>query len=37
MMGITLIVMKVDQEMKDLVDLECQTIGLTQFNRGVKP
>jgi dihydroxyacetone kinase-like protein len=37
MMGITLTVMKVDQEMKDLVDLECQTIGLTQFVRGVKP
>ena len=31
MMGVTLTVMKVDDELKELVDLEAESIGLTQF------
>jgi len=33
MMGVTLSVMKVDDELKGLVDMECQSVGLTQFSR----
>ena len=31
MSGVTLTVMKVDQELKELVSLECDSMGLTQF------
>lgn len=31
MMGVTLTLMKVDKELKTLVDLECNSMGLTQF------
>lgn len=30
MMGITLTVMKLDDELKELIDLDCETMGLTQ-------
>ena len=33
MMGITLTVMKVDKELKELIDLDAQCMGLTQFRR----
>ena len=31
MMGATLTVMKLDDELKDLIDLDCNTMGLKQF------
>lgn len=31
MMGVTLTLMKVDKELKTLIDLECSSMGLTQF------
>ncbi len=31
MMGVTLSIMKLDDELKQLIDLECKTVGLTQF------
>ncbi len=31
MMGVTLTMMKLDAELKELVDLECESMGLTQF------
>lgn len=34
MMGVTLTLMKVDDELKSLVDLEAQSMGLTQFGKG---
>ncbi len=34
MMGITLTVMKVDSELKNLIDLDACSMGLTQFKRG---
>ena len=34
MMGITITLMKVDDELKSLVDLECESMGLTQLGRG---
>jgi phosphoenolpyruvate---glycerone phosphotransferase subunit DhaK len=36
MMGITLTIMKLDDELKELVDMECQSVGLTQFLRRCK-
>lgn len=33
MMGVTLTLMKLDSELKDLVDLEAESMGLTQFGR----
>ena len=30
MMGATLTVMKLDDELKELIDLDCNTMGLTQ-------
>jgi dihydroxyacetone kinase-like protein len=33
MMGVTLTLMKVDAELKQLVDLEADCMGLTQFGR----
>ena len=33
MMGVTLTVMKLDDELKELVDLDCESMGLTQFKR----
>ena len=33
MMGATLTVMKVDDELKELVDFETESMGLTQFGR----
>jgi dihydroxyacetone kinase-like protein len=33
MMGITITLMKVDNELKGLVDLECESTGLTQLQR----
>lgn len=33
MMGVTLTLMKVDDELKRLVDLDCECVGLTQFGR----
>jgi dihydroxyacetone kinase-like protein len=33
MMGITITLMKVDEELKALVDLECESMGLTQLQR----
>jgi dihydroxyacetone kinase-like protein len=33
MMGITITLMKVDDELKSLVDLECESTGLTQLQR----
>ncbi len=33
MMGVTLTLMKVDEELKELVDLEADCMGLTQFGR----
>jgi dihydroxyacetone kinase-like protein len=32
MQGVTLTLMKVDEELKELMDLECSSMGLTQFN-----
>jgi dihydroxyacetone kinase len=32
-MGITITLMKVDDELKSLVDLECESTGLTQLQR----
>lgn len=32
MMGVTLTIMKVDDELKDLMDFECSSMGLTQFD-----
>ena len=34
MMGVTLTIMKLDQELKVLIDLDAQCMGLTQFRRG---
>ena len=34
MMGVTLTVMKLDKELKELMDLDCCSMGLTQFQRG---
>jgi dihydroxyacetone kinase-like protein len=31
MMGVTLTLMKVDEELKKLIDMDCETMGLTQF------
>jgi phosphoenolpyruvate---glycerone phosphotransferase subunit DhaK len=36
MMGITITLMKLDDELKTLVDLECESMGLTQLGRGEK-
>ncbi|MBC5647786.1 dihydroxyacetone kinase subunit DhaK [Christensenella tenuis] len=33
MMGVTLSVMKLDEELKELLDVETETMGLTQFGR----
>ncbi|NLF27714.1 MAG: dihydroxyacetone kinase subunit DhaK [Clostridiales bacterium] len=33
MMGVTLTVMKLDAELKELLDVECESVGLTQFGR----
>ena len=33
MMGITITLMKLDHELKTLVDLECESMGLTQLQR----
>ena len=33
MVGVTLSVMKLDDEMKSLIDMECESMGLTQFPR----
>jgi dihydroxyacetone kinase-like protein len=33
MMGITITLMRVDAELKTLVDLECESMGLTQLQR----
>lgn len=33
MMGVTLTLMKVDDELKELVNLDCESMGLTQFKR----
>jgi phosphoenolpyruvate---glycerone phosphotransferase subunit DhaK len=33
MMGVTLTLMKVDEELKELVDLDAESVGLTQFAR----
>jgi len=35
MMGITLTLMKVDDELKKLIDLDCECMGLTQFGAAV--
>jgi len=35
MSGVTLTLMKVDRELKQLIDLECDSMGLTQF--GIQP
>jgi hypothetical protein len=34
MMGITFTVMKVDDELRPLIDLEADSMGLTQFAAG---
>jgi dihydroxyacetone kinase-like protein len=34
MMGATLTVMKLDDELKSLIDLDAESMGLTQFKRG---
>ena len=31
MMGITLTLMKLDDELKECIDMPCQSVGLTQF------
>ncbi len=31
MMGVTLTIMKLDDELKELIDLDCESMGLTQF------
>ncbi len=33
MVGVTLSVMKLDDEMKTLIDMECESMGITQFER----
>jgi dihydroxyacetone kinase-like protein len=33
MMGVTLTLMKVDEELKQLIDVDCDSMGLTQFGR----
>jgi dihydroxyacetone kinase-like protein len=33
MMGITLTLMKLDEELKELIDAETDTMGLKQFQR----
>lgn len=33
MMGVTLTVMKLDEELKELIDLDAESMGLTQFGR----
>ncbi|MHB8063423.1 MAG: dihydroxyacetone kinase subunit DhaK [Ruminiclostridium sp.] len=33
MMGITLTIMRLDDELKELVDMECESMGLTQLGR----
>ena len=33
MMGATLTVMKLDDELKELMDMEAESMGLTQFGR----
>jgi len=37
MMGVTLTLMKLNEELKDLVDLDAESVGLTQFGRTVRP
>jgi len=34
MMGVTLTIMKLDDELKSLIDLDAESMGLTQFKRG---
>ena len=34
MMGVTLTVMKLDSELKSLIDLDAESMGITQFKRG---
>ncbi|PIE31872.1 dihydroxyacetone kinase [candidate division KSB3 bacterium] len=33
MMGVTLTLMKLDDELKELIDLDCESMGLTQFKK----
>ena len=33
MMGITLTVMKLDNELKELIDMPAESVGLTQFEK----
>ena len=33
MMGITLTVMKLDDELKELIDIPVESVGLTQFGK----
>jgi dihydroxyacetone kinase-like protein len=33
MMGVTLTLMKLDDELKELMDMECESVGLTQFGK----
>ncbi len=33
MVGVTLSIMKLDSELKELLDMECESMGLTQFQR----
>jgi dihydroxyacetone kinase-like protein len=35
MMGVTLTVMKLDAELKSLIDLDAESMGITQFKRGL--
>lgn len=35
MMGVTLSVMKLDDELKELIDIECESMGLTQFRKKI--
>jgi dihydroxyacetone kinase-like protein len=33
MMGVTLTIMKLDDELKELIDLDCDSMGFTQFKK----
>ena len=33
MMGITLTIMKLDEELKELIDMPAESVGLTQFGK----
>ena len=37
MMGATVTLMRLDAELKELIDMECESMGLTQFESSALP